>query len=210
MNPYQKLCPHLVMCASSIISKQMGLKLFWQKNHVKHLDINISKSTVWSGNLKAQFEIIPGKKLTRQNRCFYLHKNSRGRCIRVPGEGISFCCLRTQRVCWGKQSRPGTTVQWPERAQTSPPLRLRAESGRAQHFQNCSHCLLRRCSHCRCCYCWCWVLNSRHHRRLVVASDCLTWCNKKLIQKLAALQSIQSAAYSLLQICKLAGLLIMR
>ncbi len=79
------------------------------------------------------------RKLTRQNRCFYLRMNSRGHCKGVFDGGISSCCPRTQRVCSERQNRPGTRVRRPELAPTSRRHRLLPGSGRAQHFQNCYH-----------------------------------------------------------------------
>lgn len=134
-NTYQKLWPHFVMYASSIISKQMGLK-----NQQKSLSTFSSGSTV--AELPSPFFCTlyhpQAEKLTKQNRCFYLRKNLRGRCIMVLDGGTSFCCLRTQRVCSGEQSRSGATARRPNLAPTSPRWLL-LRSGRAQRFQNYYH-----------------------------------------------------------------------
>lgn len=172
-NTHQKLCPHFVMCASSIISKQMGLK---------------NKQKPGSSRRSQTFtELTPklecNTKLTRRSRCFCLRMNSRDRCTVVPDAGISFCYQRTQTVCWEKLSRPGLTARRPELALTGRPLRPLQGSVRAQHFQKCSHYLWERCCHRHrlysqcllyyycCCY-LCWALNSPQQRFAV--AGCLT------------------------------------
>lgn len=135
------------------------------------------------------FQYLPNakvkRKLTRQNRCFYLRMNSRGRCIRVLGGGFFFCCPRTQSVCSGKRTRPVTMAPPPRLARPSLPRWLQPESVWAQHSQSCSRYWWRRCSQrlpscCCCCYCrcLCWALNSPHRR--FAAAGCLTSCKADL------------------------------
>lgn len=140
------------------------------------------------------------RKLTKQNRCFYLRMNSGDRCTGVFDGGISFCCPGTQRVCSEKQTRHGTTARRPKLAPTSRPRRLLPGSGRVQHFQNCYHYLLRRCSHrhrlcspCCCCCCLCLARNSPHRRSAV--AGCLTsWKADEKLPKIrcVAVQSIRT------------------
>lgn len=129
------------------------------------------------------------RKLTRQNRCSYPHTNSRDRCTGVFDGEISFGCLRMQRVCTERRSRPGTTARRPNLAPTSLPRWPLSRSVRAQDSQNCyrylgQHCFHHRrrrlsclClqSHCCCCCCLCWALNSPH--RNSGAAGCSTSCN---------------------------------
>lgn len=147
------------------------------------------KSHDFSSYFKHGCCVLCKRKLTRQNRYSYPRTNLGARCKAVSDEGISFGCLRMQRVCTERRTRPGTTARRPNLAPTSLPRWPPSRSVRAQDSQSCyrylgQHCFRRRrrlsclClqSHCCCCCCClCWALNSPH--RNSGAAGCSTSCN---------------------------------
>lgn len=139
LQTYQKLCPHLVMCASSIISKQMGLRKVNREGEKEGESHDLS-SCVRHG-------CCAEGKLTRQNRCFYPHTNSRDRCKGASDAGISFGCPRMQKVCTERRNRPGTTARRPNWAPTSLPRWPLSRSVRAQDSRSCSRYQGQHCSH---------------------------------------------------------------
>lgn len=113
------------------------------------------------------------RKPTKQNRCFYLRMSSTGHCKGGLDDGLSFCCPKIRRVCWGMRSRPGQTAPWPGSALTSRWLLQR--SGRVQRFQGCYHYWCRRCSHRRLsCWCRCWCQAQNSPRQHFAVAGCLT------------------------------------
>lgn len=152
-----KNCVHILSC---VPLQSFRSRWGWKSRHCQHF-VNICRTTP---NVR---------KLTKQNRCFYLRMNSTSHCKGEFDDGLSFCCLKIQRVCSEMQNRPGKTARRPKLAPTSRCLLPRSE--RAQQFQNCYHYWWRRWSHRRLscwCRCLCRAQNSPHQQ--FAAAGCLT------------------------------------
>lgn len=109
------------------------------------------------------------RKLTKQNRCFCLRRNSTSHCKGEFDGGLSFCCLKIRRVCSEMRKRLGQSAQRPKLAPTSRWQLPRSE--RAQQFQNCYRYWWRRWIHRRLncwCRCLCRAQNSPHQHFAVV------------------------------------------